>query len=445
MNLKISLIGIIVLCFVGSTSLVFAEHDDTFSFRHAGVGIVHIYEPDYEIYKQHTSVYYSIVPEDEADQIKITCQRTAQSSEIDAVISEIKKPKGRSLFVDSRVYDNLENYVGYNVYRVECNNDRHLSLVIYKIKCQDDEFYDKDVNQCNSLDDFTVLPNTSEKEIIIDVSEDVSDDDNNSTTDTKKSNGSGDNKHLTAPTFGADLSNPSRMLVEGGYTHNDTPYDITDNWHTPFEKVDIQVGEPFDVKIKGKFANGMKGMGWGLVPQVGAFHKAEIKIFAYTNYSDEIEEIEIIQKDYNIIDADSLIFDYYQEPCGYVSSTCDVLHISNMTLLEIPFFEKVAIYGIDDKKRTHITYLNEGYNITGESLNPPKTLYTFGKIFTEIDKFNPIWTDEQGIQYEKNSYNSMKRITPHPDYVCSDPPLDQIKGGYGRENCHFRELVSIWN
>ena len=72
-------------------------------------------------------------------------------------------------------------------------------------------------------------------------------------------------------------------------------------------------------------------------------------------------------------------------------------------------------------------------------------LLLFGEIFTEVDKFNHIWADEQRIQYEKNSYNSMKRITPHPDYVCSDPPLDTVNVPT-RANCHFREqLVSMWN
>ena len=260
-------------------------------------------------------------------------------------------------------------------------------------------------------------------------------------TETIKKSGGGDgNKHLTAPSFGMSLSNPNQKFVEGGYGHNDLPFDITDNWHTDFERIEINVDEPINIKIKGIFPNGMKGIGWMLVPEVGASDKAEVEIITYTNYSDEIEGIETYQGEHKIIDFDKIEYNYYTESCGFVNSVCHVVEMNNIIFLEKPFSEVIGLYAVDNQRRSTITYLNEGYGVNGESLNDPLTIFAHGKLFSEKDKFLKIWYDEEGVDYEKNDYDSFKRLTPHDPILCDDKALDEINV-WQRLNCNYPDYI----
>ncbi len=246
-------------------------------------------------------------------------------------------------------------------------------------------------------------------------------------TETKKksSGGSGDNRHLTRPSFGISHStfNPQ---VQCGYSHNGICYDITNNWYTPFDKVEIKTGEPQEIIIKGYFPNGVKGFNWGLIPEVGEFHKSEVKIQVEINHLDEIENTDIYQK-HNILDMDSIIYEYYQESCGYIDSKCDVLKMSNVIFMVEPVFEKIAIYGIDDQRRTHLTSLNEGYDIFGESLNEPlESKVNVGKggafypqnrgtVDLKLVEYKTCtWQDEYGYLWQCDNYKSFKIISVIP-------------------------------
>ncbi len=247
------------------------------------------------------------------------------------------------------------------------------------------------------------------------------------TDDTKKSGGSGDNKHLTRPTFG--LSHSTFMpWVECGYSHNGVCYDITDNWHTDFDKVEIKTGVPQEIIIKGKFTNGVKTIGWGLIPEVGEYHKAEVKIQAHINHLDEVDHVDTYQK-HNILNMTSIVYEYYQERCGFIDSKCDVLKMSNVIFNVEPKFEKIAIYAVDDQRRTHLTSLNEGYDIFGESLNEPLISHVSaskGGAFypqdrglvklTLISYHEGLWQDPFGYLWKTNDYGF---------YIVSSVPVPQ--------------------
>jgi hypothetical protein len=267
----------------------------------------------------------------------------------------------------------------------------------------------------------------------------------------KEKSGSGDgNKHKTRPSFGLS-HNTFRAEVECGYQHQEVCYDITNNWHTDFEKVEIKVGVPQEIIIKGKFINGIKAIGWGLVPEVGKYHKAEVKIQVYINYSDEIEEVDTYQK-HNIIDMDSIIYEYYQEPCGYIDSICDVVKMSNVIFMVEPVFEKIAIHGIDKQNRSHLTFLNEGYDIFGESLNEPlisHVVVSNGGAFYPQDRGvveltmtsykNNQWQDVFGHMWEYDYANKIFRIIDVVPVPTKEP--DVMWQAMTRINSNFADMI----
>ena len=77
----------------------------------------------------------------------------------------------------------------------------------------------------------------------------------------------------------------------------------------------------------------------------------------------------------------------------------------------------MALKAIDFKNRYQITYLNEGMDISGESLNPRKTemipsgLKDQGLIkVTQVAKYSPYWISDDQRLFEKNKFGSFKEI-----------------------------------
>ncbi|MDH3678171.1 MAG: hypothetical protein OEQ12_07720, partial [Nitrosopumilus sp.] len=95
---------------------------------------------------------------------------------------------------------------------------------------------------------------------------------------------------------------------------------------------------------------------------------------------------------------------------------CDKTTVS-MKFME-PLKDKVmAIKAIDYANRDQKTHLNEGFDIAGESLNPmlekmiPSNVRNQGLLkVTQVEKYSPYWTSEDGRMFEMNSFGSFKQI-----------------------------------
>ena len=89
----------------------------------------------------------------------------------------------------------------------------------------------------------------------------------------------------------------------------------------------------------------------------------------------------------------------------------------SMTFLE-PLEDKVmAIKAIDHERRDQRTFLNEGFDVSGESLNPmltkmiPSNLRDQGLLkVTQMSKYSPYWQSDDGRMFEMNSFGSFKEI-----------------------------------
>ena len=84
----------------------------------------------------------------------------------------------------------------------------------------------------------------------------------------------------------------------------------------------------------------------------------------------EIDKVVVVQKS-DVIDADTVSVSHEKTKClaTAAEAKCDTTTVS-MTFLE-PLMDKVmAIKAIDWKLRDQRTFLNEGFDVSGESLNP---------------------------------------------------------------------------
>jgi len=238
-----------------------------------------------------------------------------------------------------------------------------------------------------------------------------------STPATSSSGGSSDQQWKSKPTFG--LSHQTfRPLVDGGFSFNGKSHDITDNWWTPFAEQKVKIGttNTFTAKAYADKQLRIQEFLFG-IPEVGDAHKAELGVEIVYDYSGEIEMINVVQKT-DIIDIDSIKVVHTKSKCQSDDTVkrCDTTRLS-MKFLE-PLKDKImALKGVDFKGRVHITYLNEGFDISGNSLNPMNTMMIIGTEkheglieVTQTAKYSNFWTTQDDREFEMNEYGSFKQI-----------------------------------
>ena len=193
---------------------------------------------------------------------------------------------------------------------------------------------------------------------------------------------------------------------------------MVDNHHTPFEEQIIQVGTvnsfaatvyaDKDLKVQ-EFLFGVPGIGLG--------HLAEMRIEVWYDIDGEIQDVIVLQ-DTEVIDMSTLTVSHQKSKCLEIDieENCDTTFMSAMFLE--PLSDNVmAIKAMDFKLRDQTTYLNDGFDISGDSLNPmptmmiPSTVKYEGLIkVTQNEKYSNYWTTEDGRIFEMNSFGSFKQI-----------------------------------
>ena len=234
-------------------------------------------------------------------------------------------------------------------------------------------------------------------------------------TDDKK--GGGGDEHLTRPTFG--ISHETfETIVDSGFRFNDQSFTINDNFHTPFAQQTVNIGEvnSFEAKIYADKRLKVQEFLFG-IPNVGEAHLAELGVEVWYDYNGNIEEVKAVQKS-NVIDKETIVATHEKTKCqsSDIDQKCDVTNVS-MIFLE-PLKDKVmAVKAIDYKNRYQITYLNEGVEIAGESLNPMQTYLIPSNVrdqglikVTQLAKYSPYWQSEDTRTFEMNSFGSFKEI-----------------------------------
>lgn len=277
--------------------------------------------------------------------------------------------------------------------------------------------------------------------------------------ETKKKKGNGGCADCTPPTIGLDTN--YKRVVEKGFGYNGNMVDV-DFWYTEFPKIIVNVGEENLLEVKVYENNGISNMKW-IQACFGATGKgmpldeceALVTIHLETNGTNEwigVEKVVIVDKD-NLLDNESLrvevsVVDCHQTDLYEKPKQCAKLELYH-TFLEAPLNNMVIINVADKPRNPQNFHFNHGVEVHGESLNGQPTITLFEKhsaqdvtnnwnTYIRDSKVNDTWTDEYGIQYQRINDNWFERITPLPDYVCKDKPLDQIMNGGDRMNCHWR-------
>jgi hypothetical protein len=239
----------------------------------------------------------------------------------------------------------------------------------------------------------------------------------NVSTESNNSNNSDLDGYLSRPTFGLSHEN-NQKIVDYGFKLNEKKFSLNDNFHTPFSKQSINVGErnTFEATVFSEKGLRVQEFLFG-IPEVGEAHNAELGVEVWLNYEGNIEEIKAIQET-DVIDADQIFATHEKVKCRSNSSekNCDSIRISLM-FLEPLKYKTMAIKAIDFKNRYQITYLNEGIDVSGKSLNPMQTKTIPSPTrderpieITQIKKYGILWTSEDGRVFERNSFGSFRQL-----------------------------------
>jgi len=246
------------------------------------------------------------------------------------------------------------------------------------------------------------------------------------------------NESVTRPTFGISHEN-NKKIVDNGFVFNDKAFSITDNFHTPFAEQPVKLGEvnSFEAKVYAERNLKVQEFLFG-IPQKGEAHLAELGIEVWYDFFGEIQDIKVIQKT-NVIDIESLTVTHEKVKClsSDTENKCDVTKVS-VIFLE-PLKDKVvSIKAIDYQNRYQITYLNDGFDISGTSLNPITMMIISPAKYeglipvTQTEKYSKFWTAEDGRMFEKNNFGSFKEINQSFErFQDTGEPKTRVHSGFG--------------
>jgi len=246
-------------------------------------------------------------------------------------------------------------------------------------------------------------------------------------------------KSFTRPTFGIGHQD-STGIVDNGFNFNDKSFSITDNYHTVFAKQPVKLGEvnSFEAKVYAMEKLKVQEFLFG-IPDKGEAHLAELGIEVWYDLFGEIQDIKVIQKT-NVIDVETLIVTHEKAKClSYDSEEkCDTTKVS-VIFLEPLKDSVMAIKAIDFKNRYQITYLNEGFDISGASLNPMALMMYASPAkyeglipITQTEKYSNFWAAEDGRMFEKNNFDSFKQVNQSFErFQDTGEPKTRLHSGFG--------------
>ena len=266
--------------------------------------------------------------------------------------------------------------------------------------------------------------------------------------DTKNSK----DKSFTRPTFGVSHQDSSG-IVRDGFKFNDNAFSVNDNYHTPFAKQAIKLGEvnTFEAKVFAMEKLRVQEFVFG-IPDKGEAHLGEMAIEVHYDMFGEIQKV-ILAQNTNVVDPETITVTHEKAKClGYESEKkCDATKVS-VVFLEPLKDSVMAIKAIDYKNRYQITYLNDGFDISGSSLNPmtvmmiPSPVKYEGLIpVTQTEKYSSYWATEDGKMFEKNKFDSFRQVgIEFERFQDSGEPRNRLHSAFGEmlayENMRATEL-----
>ena len=269
----------------------------------------------------------------------------------------------------------------------------------------------------------------------------------------KKKKSGGYNDWHKKPTFG--ISHLTyKQIVDNGFSFNGYSLTVTDNWHTDFVKTSSVIGESNTVKIKTYAADPLKWINLYLgVPRLGNISDAEseIQLVVSRDYNNPvdytIDEINHYQ-DEGLVNVDDTTASLQKVKCQASDKDKKCYEFTiNFTVMAPLHEEVVAISAMDEKRRQHVTYINEGVEFTGTSLLDAHTAQLMQKKtnqgdvefieLTQQDRRYNVWEDQHGYLWTLNEYGTWTQITA--------ADFEHHQDGTGnvmtRQNSNFASLI----
>ena len=272
-------------------------------------------------------------------------------------------------------------------------------------------------------------------------------------TETKKKKSGGSDDWHKKPTFG--ISHLTyKQIVDNGFTFNDYSLTVTDNWHTDFHLTSSLIGETNTVKIKTYAADPLKWINLYLgVPRLGDVSEAESEIHLvvsrnYTNPVDyDLDEINHYQKE-GLVNENNTSASISKVKCQASDNDEKCYEFTiNFTVMAPLHEEVIAISAMDDKRRQHVTYINEGVEFTGTPLLDAHTAQLMQKKtnqgqveiieLTQQNRRYNVWEDQHGYLWTLNEYGTWTQITA-ADF---ERHQDSTSSVMTRQNSNFASLI----
>ena len=264
---------------------------------------------------------------------------------------------------------------------------------------------------------------------------------------TLKNSNDDDDDFKTRPTFGIS-GQTFTQIVDCGYSMDGVCTDVTE-YHVDYNRKIIQTGTAHDFALKAYAQNGMKSfvIGFG-VNEVGApasESEASITVNLGRDYTlDSTYTIDSVEydNDENVI-GENATFAVSGVSCGGGSGgnnnndnnngiiqknqiQCTQLLIDGVLFREAMYDEPFMIEAVDAKRKVITHYMNEGLQVTGESINEPPTHKFSSKktsqsdaVILELvrtDKLGNIWTDQFGYTWSADTPDEWYYVVgPVPD------------------------------
>ncbi|MDH3386193.1 MAG: thrombospondin type 3 repeat-containing protein, partial [Nitrosopumilus sp.] len=253
----------------------------------------------------------------------------------------------------------------------------------------------------------------------------------------------GHNEWNTRPTFGVSHETKNTLLVDTGFEYNSQFLKVTDNHYTPFEEKSITIGTPNTFVATVYADKGLKVQEFLFgVPEVGLGHMAEMRVEVWYGFDGQIDEVKVKQST-DVIDVSTLSITHQKSKClnTDLEEKCDTTSMV-ATFLESLAYKVMGIKAIDFKLRDQTTYLNDGFDITGDSLNSmdskmiPSSIKGEGLIeVTQTEKYSDYWSTQDGRIFKLNKSGSFKQVNP------SFERFQDTGNAFTRHHSEFEKII----
>ncbi len=210
------------------------------------------------------------------------------------------------------------------------------------------------------------------------------------------------------------------------------------------------------LKLKVYTANSLKWTSLYLgVPEIGSHSDAEteIQLVLSRNYDSpvdyDIDEINHFQKE-GLVNEDNTTASIDKVKCQSMdnSEKCHEISI-DFTVMAPLKHDIVAISAMDNHRRNHITFINEGVEFTGTPLLDPHTDSLMQKktkqgdaeiiYLTQQDRRYNVWEDQNGYLWMQNDHGTWIQITT-PEF---ERHQDKISNVMTRQNSNFANMIEF--